>query len=430
MVNRAAAVAEARKAFERRYREWAVAEAGASGEVGASGEMGASGEPAVGADGGGDPAAGDPAASSFELTLRPPTEADALADPDGVAAWVREWRTHGAGVQWERRRWASAGTQDLPARLRLGDPIAVARFTGQVPRWRTAVDRAAALLALAGGGSARAVPGPARDAVRRALGSVVGLEEGDFGRLLGVLAFLGENPDSGLYVRQLPIRGVDTKWIGSHRGLVTALHKAFSGRADLGLAAVPAVIRMRFLDSALAPGGISDVTAPIADWKRVRVRPAVVLVVENLETVVALPPIDGVVVVHGSGYGAGARLKQIEWLAAAPRLLYWGDIDSHGFAILNEIRTHLAPAESVLMDRATLLAHRDLWVPEPKPFRGELPLLTGEESAALETARAEGDVRLEQERLEWAAAVAVVREACSSFCAKRSHLSIPESGYQ
>ncbi|MDX5318842.1 MAG: DUF3322 domain-containing protein, partial [Actinomycetes bacterium] len=208
MVDRGTAVAQARRVFERRHREWAVATA--VGEV-VQGPV-------------------------LDLPLRPPTEADALGDPDGAAAWALQWRGT-QGVVWQRRRWASAGAQDLPVRLRLDEPLVLTRLTGDGSRWRLAVDRATALLALAGGGSPTVAGDRARDAVRRALGAVVGLEEDDFVRLRGVLEFLRENPESRLYVRQLPIRGVDTKWIGVHRGLVTALHQAFTGRSDLGLEA-------------------------------------------------------------------------------------------------------------------------------------------------------------------------------------------------
>jgi hypothetical protein len=45
--------------------------------------------------------------------------------------------------------------------------------------------------------------------------------EADFERLLGVLRWLGDHPDSHLFIRQLPIPGVDSKWIATHqaRGL-------------------------------------------------------------------------------------------------------------------------------------------------------------------------------------------------------------------
>ena len=55
---------------------------------------------------------------------------------------------------------------------------------------------------------------------------------------------------------------------------------------------------------------------------------------------------------------------------------YWGDIDTHGFAILDRLRAWLPQARSVLMDRETLLAHRDRWVSEDRPARSTLTRLT------------------------------------------------------
>ncbi|WP_086857067.1 Wadjet anti-phage system protein JetD domain-containing protein [Amycolatopsis lexingtonensis] len=45
-------------------------------------------------------------------------------------------------------------------------------------------------------------------------------------------------------------------------------------------------------------------------------------------------------------------------------LVYWGDIDTHGFAILNRVRRSFECTGSMLMDRATLLAHEGQWVGE------------------------------------------------------------------
>src|SRR5699024_9196829 len=102
------------------------------------------------------------------------------------------------------------------------------------------------------------------------------------------------------------------------------------------------------------------------------------------------------------GYAVDA-VAQLAWIGGA-RVIYWGDLDSHGFAILNRLRTHLPDVESVLMHEATLLAHEDLWVPEPKPSSGTFRELTGSETRALERIRAEGDVRLAQERSAWVTA--------------------------
>lgn len=58
------------------------------------------------------------------------------------------------------------------------------------------------------------------------------------------------------------------------------------------------------------------------------------------------------------------------------------------------------------MDMPTLLAHRDLWGTEPTPAVGTPPLLTADEHAVLDFLRAEGNIRMEQERIEWSYALA------------------------
>jgi hypothetical protein len=47
--------------------------------------------------------------------------------------------------------------------------------------------------------------------------------------------------------------------------------------------------------------------------------------------------------------------------AARAHCIYWGDLDAHGFAILNRARSYLPELKSVLMDEETLREHQDLW---------------------------------------------------------------------
>jgi hypothetical protein len=72
-------------------------------------------------------------------------------------------------------------------------------------------------------------------------------------------------------------------------------------------------------------------------------------------------------VVFGLGYGL-ERLADVEWLRQV-EVHYWGDIDTHGFGILNRLRARLPDAHSFLMDRSTLEAHRALWGQEPAESR-------------------------------------------------------------
>ncbi|WP_031034615.1 DUF2220 domain-containing protein, partial [Streptomyces sp. NRRL WC-3725] len=84
-----------------------------------------------------------------------------------------------------------------------------------------------------------------------------------------------------------------------------------------------------------------------------------VIVLENEITYLSLPPTPGATALLGSGYAA-SLLRHLPWLADID-LWYWGDIDTHGFAILSRVRSHFPHTRSFLMDRHTLLAHRAHW---------------------------------------------------------------------
>jgi hypothetical protein len=104
------------------------------------------------------------------------------------------------------------------------------------------------------------------------------------------------------------------------------------------------------------------------------------------------------------GYGLD-RFVQTPWLKGLD-VWYWGDIDTHGFRILDRLRATLPQAQSLLMDRATLEAHRSLCVEEPaeKRYTGELFRLSSEEHALFEELRHDriGErIRLEQERIAY-----------------------------
>jgi len=127
-------------------------------------------------------------------------------------------------------------------------------------------------------------------------------------------------------------------------------------------------------------------------------------VIENEITYLAFPLPGDAIVIFGGGYAVDV-LESLGWLADLD-LVYWGDIDTHGFVILSRLRQRFERARSMLMDRATLLAHRDQWVIEPRPAFGRLDLLDPDE-AELYRDLVDGtlgpSVRLEQERIGFAA---------------------------
>ena len=110
--------------------------------------------------------------------------------------------------------------------------------------------------------------------------------------------------------------------------------------------------------------------------------------------------LDDVLVVCGKGFAAES-LRDVDWIGHIP-IVYWGDIDTHGFAILNMVRTFAPQTRSVMMDASTLHRYLDLCVDEPSPTNAQLPNLTDAETEALALLAEDGrHLRLEQERIEW-----------------------------
>lgn len=127
-----------------------------------------------------------------------------------------------------------------------------------------------------------------------------------------------------------------------------------------------------------------------------------VIITENLVNFLALPERAGTVAIFGKGYGFSA-LRDAAWLRDC-EVLYWGDLDTHGFGILDQLRSVHPQVASVLMDEATLLAHREVWATESTPSRAVLGRLTVDEARVyegLQKGSYGGRVRLEQELIGW-----------------------------
>ncbi len=337
----------------------------------------------------------------LELPLHPPTEREALADLVAAREWVESWRHASVSadvrITWTRREWARVGAQELPERVVVRGPESLARIAGLDAEWELLRGRLGILRALDRGDALTL-------ALRTHARAIAALTEPDFDRLVHVLEWLRAHPASGRRVRELPIRGIDTKWIEARRGLVEALHGALTGAAGLGLHQPDPLVRVRFLDRALAPGGLADISAPVGDLAGLSLRPDRIFVFENLATVLAMPAVPGAIVIDGGG----RRVELVARLPWAQEVTYWGDLDSHGFAILHQLRSHGVAATCALMDTETLRAHRDLWGSDESPDIGVLPSLTAQEQATLRLLGSEGNVRLEQERIPWDYALAAL----------------------
>ena len=241
-----------------------------------------------------------------------------------------------------------------------------------------------------------------------------------WGRLLDIVAWVRAHPRPGVYLRQVDVPGVHSKFIEAHRGVLgELLDLALPAEAvDLSVAGAsqfarrygfrerPARIRFRILDRehALVPGDPEqDLTLDARSFARLDPGVSRVFITENEVNFLAFPEVTDSLIIFGAGYGV-EMLSEARWLSRC-RIHYWGDIDTHGFAILDQLRAQFAHVDSFLMDRATLLAFEPLWGEEDRQTLRDLPRLSPTESALyddLRDNRLRRNVRLEQERVGFA----------------------------
>jgi len=175
--------------------------------------------------------------------------------------------------------------------------------------------------------------------------------------------------------------------------------------ARCGLRALPGLVRFRVLDPGLRSrlGELSDITALPEEVVKLSLPVDRVYVVENVQSGLAFPDVERAILFMGLGYSVDA-LAGISWMKVA-QSIYWGDCDTHGFAILSRARSYLPNLQTVMMDEETLLDHQPLWGVESEQHAArELPGLTDKEHAVyygLKDQRWGQKVRLEQERISW-----------------------------
>ncbi|MGE3774047.1 MAG: DUF3322 domain-containing protein [Gammaproteobacteria bacterium] len=343
------------------------------------------------------------------LTLKGPAAADLSERFETVRDWVRVVvDTPNVRIEWREWKHRVQGVQRLPAAIWIDSLPAALRFIGKTRQtqdfealWRQTTSAQPLLLAWLS---------------RRPLQALALTDRWE--RLLSVVAWLQAHPRPGLYLRQVDVPGVDSKFIEAHRGVLTELLdlalplEAIDGMASgagqfarrFGFRDKPVRIRFRLLDPTLPclPGCAHppDVTLDAASFAALTLPVTRVFITENETNFLAFPLVARALAVFGAGYGWEA-LARAAWLHDC-RLHYWGDIDTHGFAILDRLRGHFTHVESFLMDKETLLAHRLHWGEESDALRVELSRLTTAEAAVYDDLRFDRlhpRLRLEQERV-------------------------------
>lgn len=353
----------------------------------------------------------NPLGEPLVVAIGAPGEREALADFDATSEWARGWLDYrGPGaVRIAQRSWRSLASQRIPTHLEFCTADDVAGFVRRAAEWNRVSTRLRDLIA--DWGSLNGLD-------RRTFAQLLELPAADWERMRAFLLWVHAHPTSGLLPRQLPIPGIDSKWFEAHRSLCLSLRRATlpkaAGSDGFGLRTLERPLTLRVLDARLRTrmGGLTDFSATPETLATLQWNPETVIVCENLQCAYSFGDLPGTVLIAKQGYAVDV-LNRLPWLHAA-RIVYWGDLDTHGFAILNRFRGYFPRAESMLMDEATLLAHEALWGVEPKQSRQTMPLLTDAERHVLEGLRSDRfgpGVRLEQERIAWDAVEVAVATA-------------------
>lgn len=342
------------------------------------------------------------------LTLKGPTSVQMSEHFDTVRAWIVELSTlpH-YRVEMREVRHRVIGANEIPAAVwvdTLDDVLVILGKRREAKRFETLIGR-----------TRERQPMLLEWITRKPLKALELANVWD--RLLDVVEWVKLHPRPGVYLRQIDIPGVDSKFIEAHRGVllqwldvvlpaevVDTTASGMSGFASrYGFRDKPQRIRLRALDPAhaLLQGAVdADITLDAESFACLAPTVLRVFITENEINYLAFPSVPDSLLIFGAGYGFEV-LAHAAWLTRC-QVFYWGDIDTHGFAILDQLRAYLPHAHSLLMDRDTLLAFEAQWGKEGKQTLRDLSRLNAEECAMYDDLRDNRlcpNLRLEQERI-------------------------------
>lgn len=345
------------------------------------------------------------------LTFKAPTSrqlSDSFAE---VRTWIARLTALSGNyrIEWRRINHPVLGSNDIPSEIwidTLDDAFAFIGKGRSAEQFRTLVEN-----------TRQQQPELLPWLARRPLKALELAADWPF--LLEIVDWLTKNPRPGIYLRQIDLPGVHSKFIEGHRSVLAelfdlvvpedAIDAGFSGSSGFcrryGFLDKPARVRFRLLDPAIrllptqsdqdfgvSQEAFADLDLPVST----------VFITENEINFLSFPMVSGSMVIFGGGYGF-AHLAAATWLQRK-NIHYWGDIDTHGFAILHQLRGLFPHAQSLLMDRKTLMEHQLVWGTEAQPKITNLPRLNQDENRLYQDLcnnNLGSSVRLEQEKISY-----------------------------
>lgn len=339
----------------------------------------------------------------IRISLKPPAGKQIFNDLKGYQEFISEWQSSSFQklVKWEKKTPNAIETQLMPVALvinNVGELIDYLDKTQITTHWEKLIECIVSY----------------SDLLYKPLilniEKVEKLSLDDAELIIKTLEQLKPNIGKGLYLRAIPLIGVDTKFLESNATIISILLDALtensvsnSGNLSnwLGCNSAPnGWIYIRPLCEATEKKlGFPILQLPSNRIQATPLPANNIIVVENVQSGLALPKLKNTIAVFGGG-------KNVSWLRGdwlkGKNVAYWGDIDSWGLVILDDAKRHLPTLQALMMDKSTLEAHKSRSVREQSSNNQVTTNLTSSEqeflSELLSYANGESN-RLEQERL-------------------------------
>lgn len=311
----------------------------------------------------------------------------------------REEKGYGYTLHLEKRTMQRYGEQSLPAQITFDDEANYLRFIGKKGEVATLREMTAFTEEQIPVLSPWLIENPKQFVKHLAV----------WPDLLQVCTYFLNHPRPDCYIRELPIE-VHTKFVEEHQGILRQLldtllpstairpaEKLFERRFYLHY--IEPEVRLRVLDQAIQKRynwPVSDFSTPVSECTQLPLTGQQVVITENKITFLTLPPMPNTLAIFGGGFKVEI-LKDVSWLATC-HILYWGDIDAHGFQILSQLRGYFPQTRSFLMDQQTFETFADYVVSGKPSDVTHLAHLTSIEHTLFDLVR-NNNLRLEQERI-------------------------------
>ncbi|MBN2434114.1 MAG: hypothetical protein JXK07_02465 [Spirochaetes bacterium] len=354
----------------------------------------------------------------LRVSLAGPSATEMAEQYSDCRLWVRTFTENSSGflyeIEWKEKANRQIGKNSIPSALLFHDIDTIVQFISKKNELRFFKETTSLLI--------DRLPVIKKWIIKKPLL----LTNPDIGwkQCVSLLEWILKNPQPSIYTRQIPVPDIDSKFIEKHRRLLLDMYLSLIEPGDnydsyekksfedfLGFKKKPILVRLRFLDSDLFINGLSGISVRHDELDRLDLNPDNVFVVENDINALSFPIVKKSLVIFGRGYGF-SYLKQVRWLERA-NIWYWGDIDTHGFIILDQFKKIFPNSRSLMMDYQTLMRFRNKWVREPKPNKGaSLNLLSKDEKKIYELLSSDlygVNMRLEQEFVDYTYVVEYLR---------------------